>query len=84
MSDEPETPESEFVRKWKHDGNATMIQAVQIIATLTAERDALRTALEKALNWMESTNDYESLSPAGHAILRDEMKAAREALGGKS
>ena len=41
--------ETEFVRKWKHDGNATMIQAVQIIATLTAERDALRTALELSL-----------------------------------
>ena len=49
MSHEPEAPESEFVRKWKHDSNATILQAVQIIATLTAERDeAVCIALDNA------------------------------------
>lgn len=65
-----------------------MSQATKsIIDALTAElteareaEAALRAALEAARDWMVSTNDYESLSPVGHALTRDAIKAATAAL----
>lgn len=52
-------------------------------ATVKAEIEGYRQALEKACDWMVSTNDYESLSPAGHAITRDAIATMRRVLAGK-
>lgn len=49
-----------------------------------SELIALRAALVRAHEWMISTYDYESLSPAGTAILKDEMLAAKLAIDGFS
>lgn len=48
-------------------------QAEARVAELTA-------ALGEAVSWMEATNDYESLSPVGHALTRDAIQKARAAM----
>ena len=45
---------------------------------------ALVAALDRAHKWMVSTYDYEWLSPAGTAILKDEMLAAKLAIDGSA
>ena len=41
---------------------------------------ALAAALADARRWMMATNDYESLSPAGHSLTRDAISIAEAAL----
>lgn len=59
----------------------------QRIATLTTRAEhaearaaVLTAALGEAVSWMEATNDYESLSPVGHALTRDAIQKARAAM----
>ena len=57
-----------------------LIQALNTIDALEVEKKRLRGALQDAIEEMESANDYESLSPAGHALMRDAITKARAAL----
>lgn len=47
---------------------------------LRARVAVLTAALGEAVSWMEATNDYESLSPVGHALTRDAIQKARAAM----
>jgi len=51
------------------------------LCQMALEASQMRQALADALEWMEATNDYESLSPTGHALTRDQIKATRVVLG---
>lgn len=59
----------------------TTIDALQAEnARLREQAEALATALADARRWMMATNDYESLSPAGHSLTRDAISTADAAL----
>ena len=60
-----------------------ILRLAATVAELQREIEGYRQALEKACDWMVSTNDYESLSPAGHAITRDAIATMRRVLAGK-
>lgn len=56
---------------------------VEVLTELRQSREqaeALATALADARRWMMATNDYESLSPAGHSLTRDAISTADAAL----
>lgn len=62
-------------------------EAQRTIARLTTRAEEaearvaeLTAALGEAVSWMEATNDYESLSPVGHALTRDAIQKARAAM----
>ena len=57
-----------------------LIQALNTIDALEVENKRLRRALQDAIEEMGSANDYESLSPAGHALMGDAITKARAAL----
>ncbi len=90
LADSDDEREVEWARSTADDIAARLnehqAQAATIAALTTRAEEAearvaeLTAALGEAVSWMEATNDYESLSPVGHALTRDAIQKARAAM----